>query len=114
MATKKRPTKKQLAARKKFVAAVRSGKWKKKPRKKVVLKKAARKTSTVKIVVRRSGTRPRRSASTIPALKSRIREKLDQDLMQQLFKRDKATTYKQHRAAQLKIDKIRRELRRLK
>lgn len=110
----KKPTAAQLAARKKFVAAVRAGKFrkgKKKParKRKVVRKKTARRKSAP----RKRAAPVRRSAVTVPGLKAKIRAKLDDQLKDQLFKRDKATNYKQHRTAQVKIDTIRRELRKL-
>ena len=109
----KKPTAKQIAARKKFVAAVRAGKFRK-GKKKPARKKAARKRVAKKTVVRSRAKKAPRKVATVSSLKTRIRKKLDEQLKDQLFKRDKATTYKQHRAAQFKIDTIRRGLRSVK
>lgn len=97
MPVKKKKKYKALPRKKKKVYAV-----KRRKSRKVVRKKAARKT------VRKKST-----PQTVSHLKSRIRKKLDDQLKDALFKRDKATTYKQHRAVQLRIDKIRSELRKI-
>lgn len=137
----KAPTAKQIAARKKFVAGVRSGKFRKKKRVKQtgtsvlkadkkrkakapgkrVVKKGRKKTVYYEYRKNRSdkpgkltGVKKRRTvAGSVAGLKTRIRQKLDADLKELLFKRDKATTYKQHRSAQTRIDKVRKELRKL-
>jgi hypothetical protein len=81
---------------------------KSKKKKRVVRKR------TVRRVTRRVVKQPRRkksASSKVSYHKKQIQESLDKQLGVQLLKRDKATTYKQHRAAQSKIDNIRRALR---
>lgn len=111
----KKPTAKQIAARKKFVQNVRAGKFRKKKasRKKPAVRKTVRRSR--KVVRKKSGIRKHkvRKQTTVASLKGRIRTKLDDQLKDQLFKRDKATTRKQHVAAQNKIDNIRKELRKV-
>lgn len=82
-------------------------------KKKVYTVKKRKAVARVKRVVTKI-QKPKKSSATISSLKKRIKTKLDETLKDQLFKRDQATTYKQHRAANLKIDKVRRELRKLK
>ncbi len=106
-------TAKQIAARKKFVAAVRAGKFRK-GKKRVAKKRATKKRVAKKVVRKRTASKRVVRKTTIAVLKSNIREKLDDQLKDQLFKRDKATTAKQHRTAQKKIDNIRKELRKQK
>lgn len=83
-------------------------------------KKAIRRSRrVVRKSVPRSSRRVRRSSAvkaprkkrTVSSMFSAIRVKLDAELKEALFKRDKATTYKQHRSAQLRIDRIRQQLR---
>lgn len=90
---------------------------KKKARKKKAAKKKAVKRS--RRVVRKKVTRKkvsRRKVSTVrvvklPEMKKRWKKTFEEGLKEQLFKRDKATSYKQHRAANLKIDALRKKLR---
>ncbi len=107
-------TAKQIAARKKFVAAVRAGKFRKGKKKRVAKKRAVKKRVAKKVVRKRTTRKIAVRKTTVASLKSRIREKLDDQLKDQLFRRDKATTAKQHRTAQKKIDTIRKELRKQK
>jgi hypothetical protein len=111
----KRPTAKQLAARKKFVAAVRAGKFSKGKKKRVGASKAIKslkRTKRMKRAVPKKAVKTVRRIKTISFLKSEIVAKLNDQLKDQLFKRDVATSYKQHKAAQKKITQIRKDLRR--
>lgn len=81
-------------------------------------KKARRKSVTVRrVVIRRTVIRKVGKAgrsSKITRAKRIIRDEADKHLKDALFRRDQATTYKQHRAAQKQVDAARKELRRFK
>lgn len=87
-------------------------------KRRVVRRKAAKKKTAKRRIVRRKKvvhkSAPRkRSGSTIASLKSKIKGKLEGQLKELLFRRDKAATAKSHRSAQKGIDKVRAELRRI-
>lgn len=76
-------------------------------------RRPAKKKAVKKKTVRRKKSARKRSVSTIASLKARIRAKLEGQLKELLFRRDKAGTAKTHRAAQKGIDKVRAELRKI-
>lgn len=77
-----------------------------------------KKSVTVKrVIVRRTVIRKvgkAKRSSPVTRAKRTIRDHAEKDLKDALFQRDQATSYKQHRTAQKKVDKARRELRRFK
>lgn len=73
-------------------------------------KKAKRKVTIRRTVIKRVSVR-RVSGSPITRAKKTIRKAASKLLKDALYERDCATSYKQHRRAQLKVDKARRELR---
>ncbi len=91
MATKKKtrrsPSKKKRSAKRKKVV-----------RRKPVVRKKSRKKVT-------------RKKSSVAHLKKRVRDAADDRLKEGLYRRDKATTFKQHKAAQRVIDMARKDLR---
>lgn len=91
-----------MAAKKRRITRKKTARKKPVKRKVVRRKKVARKAATKK-----------RSASTVASLKARIRGKLEGQLKELLFRRDKAITAKAHRTAQKGIDKVRAELRKI-
>lgn len=79
-------------------------------------KPRSRKKRVVRVrkVVKRARTvkrKKRTGSASIASYKAKIRKIAESDLKDGLFNRDKATTYKQHRTAQSKVDKARRVLR---
>lgn len=88
-------------------------------KKKRSAKRKPRKKKTVTVRVTRRVTvqkvgKAKRSKSPVTRAKKTIRDHAERDLKDALFQRDQATNYKQHRTAQLKVDKARKELRRFK
>lgn len=79
-------------------------------------RKPRKKSVTVKrVVIRRTVIRKvgkAKRSSPVTRAKRTIRDHAEKDLKEALYQRDKATSYKQHRAAQSKVDKARKELRR--
>lgn len=74
-------------------------------------KKAKRKVIIRRTVVKRVSVR-KVAGSPITRAKKTIKKAASKMLKDALYERDCATSYKQHRRAQLKVDKARKELRR--
>ena len=93
-----------MAAKKRRSRKVKHGR--KKARKKSV---TVRRTIIRRTVIRKIGRAGK--ASKITRAKRVIRDEADKSLKEALFQRDKASSYKQHKAAQRKVDAARKLLR---
>lgn len=117
---KKKPTAKQLAARRKFAAIMRSGGFKKHRKKSRSVKRKShkrRKVSAIKTVSRSHTDKNRITANiqvgSLTHLKSALRNRLNDRLKDLLFKRDQSTTMKAYRRYGRSITEVKRQLRNL-